>query len=152
MLATTHLLSGAAIGVLIGNLPLSVILALISHFTFDFLPHLDVGYWQEEKDRFKQYIGILIDVMVAGAIFYFLFQEGVFKSTVIYWAAGAAILPDIIDNFPLFSNWLHQFWPFKQIYQFHSNIQKPGKRYQFSIGIIDQLIIAGISIWILLRL
>lgn len=149
MLSTPHLLAGAAIGTLISNLPLVIILALISHYSFDLLPHLDQG--SLNLSRRKTYFWAIIDILVAVVIFYLLFRIGKVGGDLIWWGAGVAIFPDFLDNLPLFSDWLHQYWPFSKIFAFHEYLQEPGKRYQFTWGIISQIVVVGISLWILLK-
>ena len=71
MLAIVHSLSGAAIGSLIGNLPLVIILAILSHYCLDFLPHLDQGYWENQPK--KKYFWAVIDFLIVGIVLYLLF-------------------------------------------------------------------------------
>ena len=149
MLATPHLLAGAAIGSLTGNLPLVIILSLISHYSLDLLPHLDSGTLKLSKK--KSYPMVAIDLLVGAIILYYLATTGKLTQATVWWGAGVATLPDLLDNMPIFSNWLHRYWIFNRIHRFHEIIQEPGKRYQFSWGIATQLLVIGISLWILLR-
>jgi len=149
MLITPHLLAGAAIGSLFSQMPAVVIIALLSHYSLDYLPHLDQGSlnFSERKKYFWAGIDFLAGLMILGCLFW---QHRLGQAT-IYWGAAVAILPDLLDNLPFFSDWLHHYWPFGLIFRFHEWLQEPGKRYQFTWGIISQLLVVGISLWILLR-
>ncbi len=149
MLVIVHALSGAAIGSLVSNLPLVIILALISHYSLDYLPHLDQGtLGMDEKSTYQW---ATVDILVAALVIYCLSLTGRLTNNLIYVGAVFATLPDFLDNLPFFSDWLHQFSFFNKVYQFHERIQDWGKEYQFSWGIITQLVIVGLSLIILLR-
>ncbi len=147
MLVTTHLIAGAAIGSLVGSLPLSIILAIISHYSFDLMPHFDQGVF---KDKRKFYFWAAVDFIVGGLALYLIFYLIDYQIGVLL-AALAAILPDLIDSTPYLSNYLHRINILNKVYKFHEAIQKPGKKYQYSIGIIIQIVIIGISFVILIK-
>jgi len=74
MLATPHLLAGAAIGSLVGNLPLVIILSIISHYSFDLLPHLDSGTLNLSQK--KSYPMIVADLLIGATVLYYLSTIG----------------------------------------------------------------------------
>lgn len=149
MLVTVHALSGAAIGSLFTNLPLVIILALISHYSFDCLPHLDQGTLGMEKRMIYRWAAV--DIVVAVVILYYLYFTGRLSGSLIYIGAIFATLPDFLDSLPIFSDWLHQFKFFNKVCQFHDRIQDWGEDQKFGWGIVSQLIIAGLSLYVLLK-
>lgn len=148
MLVTTHLMTGAVIGSLVSSLPLSIILAILSHYSLDLIPHFDQGVFKNNRKRF--YFWATVDFLVGGLLLLFIFSQISFDYGILL-AALAAILPDLLDSTPIISLYLHRISFLNRIYRFHEQIQKPGKKYQYSIGIIVQLLIIGISIAILLK-
>jgi hypothetical protein len=149
MLATPHLLAGAAIGSLVGNLPLVIILSIISHYSFDLLPHLDSGTLNLSQK--KSYPMIVADLLIGATVLYYLSTIGKLTEATVWWGAVAAISPDLLDNLPVWSDRLHQYWIFNRLHRFHEIIQEPGRRYQFSWGIVTQLLVIGVSLWILVK-
>jgi hypothetical protein len=148
MLVTTHLLAGAAIGSLVSNLPLAIILAIVSHYSLDYLPHFDQGVFKHKIKKF--YFWAAVDFAISGLTLFFLL-EYIGYSAQILLVALAAILPDLIDSTPYVSNYLHRSRLVNRIYKFHEQIQNPGKKYIYSFGIIIQVVIVGISVWLLLK-
>lgn len=58
MTATNHALTGAFIGLTIGNPLLAIPLAVASHFLLDALPHFGSKHLQAESKRFIYYLAI----------------------------------------------------------------------------------------------
>jgi hypothetical protein len=148
MLFTPHVLAGAVIGSFIPSLPLVIILSLISHYTLDLLPHCDQGTLGMPK--IKQYLWAIPDILVGIALVYYLYSKGQVNDLALV-GAGVAVFPDFLDNIPYFSDWHHQYWPFKQINSFHEWLQQVWIEYHLSLGILTQVIIIGLSLFFLVK-
>jgi len=155
MLATPHLLIGAVIGSIFSSWPPVVIIAFLSHYILDAIPHTEVSTFRpikERKDlhsvRSIDYIAAAIDIVLGLIlVIYLTLRSGEYSLPLL--GAFIAVAPDI-DNFPL---WYRSTcnWPvFKQLYQFHRAIHFDLPTKYWLIGIIAQLIIIGAAIWLLL--
>ncbi len=150
MTATTHLLTGTAIGLLIKEPFVALPLALASHYICDTLPHFGLNTWEKRQQNLKIFkVVTIIDVIFFLSLLIFLF------SIQINWfviACGiAAYLPD--------SAWLYRFVivenmgtkpfpPMNRLNQFHVDIQKyesvwPGSLVEFIFLALSSLIIAS---------
>ncbi len=148
MLVTTHLIAGATVGSLVANLPLSILLAIISHYSLDLIPHLDQGVFKDNRKKF--YFWAAVDFIVGGLALYLIFSQIGFQLNVLI-VALAAIVPDLMDSSPVIFNYIHRVGIFNKLYRFHEAIQKPGKKYIYSLGIVSQILIVGISLYLLLK-
>jgi hypothetical protein len=148
MLVTTHLIAGAAIGNLISNLPLSILLAIVSHYSLDLLPHLDQGIFKDNKKKF--YFWAAIDFLVGGIVLYYIFKVFALDLNILL-VVLAAILPDLIDSSPIISVYFHRIGIINRIYRFHEAIQRPGEKYIYSLGVLTQIIAIGVSLYLLIK-
>jgi len=148
MLITTHLITGAAIGSLVSSLPLSIILAILSHYSLDLLPHFDQGVFKDNRKKF--YFWATVDFIVGGTALYLIFSKISFQVDILV-VSIAAIAPDLMDSSPIISSYIHKIKLLNRIYKFHKAIQKPGKKFIYSLGILTQLIVSGISLYLLLN-
>jgi hypothetical protein len=145
MLITPHLLAGAVIAEKVGSFSWSVVvLALVSHFILDAIPHRD----EIDKNHLsrKQVIAVVIDFAVGVTLLWLVFRET--NLMLIAFGAVIGILPDIVDNLPIFLKSLSKTKWWQAYHQFHSKIQaiKPN----WIAGILTQLIvIAGLLFWLL---
>lgn len=94
MILLAHLLFGAAIGQKISNPILAIILAFLSHYFLDFLPHTE---YLIENIKNKQWrkaapdiLRVILDFLL-GSLIIFIFSK---NQTIIYICAFFAILPD----------------------------------------------------------
>lgn len=148
MLITPHLLTGAVIGTAVANLPLAIILSLVSHYALDFLPHCDQGTL--ELPEKKKYGWAVVDFGIGLIILIYLTSLDRLGLTA-WIAAGAAIFPDLTDNLPIVSDYLPKYWPFNRLYPFHERLQDFWREQHLSLGILTQVIIIGLSLWFLLK-
>ena len=153
MLATPHILIGAAIGKAVPeNFWAVVVLGILSHYLVDALPHFDQAV--EGKPKIKQYIIAALDIVVGVLALYLILNSKASNlnlATPIILGAAAALFPDFLDNLPVFSDWLHKNKFFNQEYWFHNKIQwASGKKWMFW-GILTQILVVGICVWYLLK-
>ncbi|MBU1082897.1 hypothetical protein KKE14_00435 [Patescibacteria group bacterium] len=144
MLITPHLLAGAVIADKVGDFSWPVVvLALISHFILDAIPHRD----EIDKNHLsrKQIIAVLIDLVVGIVLIWLVFRE--MNLMLAVFGAGVGILPDIVDNAPLiFKSIGHNKW-WQDYHHFHGRIQqiKPN----WGVGLLTQIIvIISLVVWL----
>lgn len=159
MLATPHLLTGAAIGILFGSLPAVIVIAFLSHFALDAIPHTETSTFRPiaERDIDDQRIDKItyniayVDVAV-GMIALTLILSNKANIALPLAGAGAAILIDVINHVPLWKKYTRELPLFKQVYQFHKGIHYQLLTKFWPVGIITQIVVIGVAIWVLLSL
>ena len=139
MLFTTHTLTGLIIGREIESPSLAFILAFLSHFVLDIIPHNDgpddkVECDPNHKTSINQYLVVFIDFLFAAGFIYYYSSQHNFTSS-IYWGIFGAILPDIIENFPFVQAKLRSLPFFKQFHQFHHWLQRKKTSILFGISL-----------------
>jgi len=152
MIAVAHTLAGSAIASEVESLPIIIILGIVSHFALDALPHLDEAEL-EKKYNYKAalaagFFDFLISILLVILI---IIKVKKLSFLPLLLAVLAATSIDLLDNMPVLSNYLHALPFFKQLHNFHQKIQEPGMKYRFSLGIITQAVVIGISIYFLLK-
>jgi len=94
MILFVHMLLGAAIGSSIKNIWLAIILAFLSHYLLDLIPHVDYSLKNVDKKGWitipSNIFKISLDLFL-GILLIFLFSK---NQPVIYICAFFAILPD----------------------------------------------------------
>ena len=154
MLATSHLLAGAAVGTAIGNPLLAFILGYISHFLLDALPHFDPGLYRkrkadgslpEEFARFEYPIAA-IDVLLGVFLTMYFWHLHAESSALLFGALGG-LLPDLFDNVPF---WNKQVWKINFLHsmaKLHQTIHFPVlPRNLILVGIPVQLLVFALTI------
>ncbi len=140
MTGFNHIITGIGIAVTVRHPIAAPLLAFVSHFVLDALPHYDPGYYgphQAVHKHFKFYIlfeaMVIISILAASV---FLFQAELW---LVLLCAVAAILPDIF--------WLaekahgHRYG-LKQFYTFHTIIQWGERRWGWTIELVYFAIIS----------
>jgi len=104
MILLVHLLFGAAIGASIKNIILAIILAFLSHYFLDLLPHAEYSVGSIRKSRWNRALPELLKILLdfsLGIVLIFIFSK---NYPIIYICAFFAILPDgfsvISNHFP----------------------------------------------------
>src|SRR3990167_3583847 len=124
MIAITHIVAGSAIGSPFDAPWLAFALGFVSHHLLDAVPLLDYGDICNKKGvSLTTWLYIGIDLTV-GALLLVLFITAPHHQPGIMWGALGGLMPDIIDNSPL---WLRSTrrWPIlKQHWQFHEFVQR----------------------------
>ena len=152
MLATPHLLAGAAVAS--SGLPpdISLPLCFLSHFVLDAIPHFETSAvfikFRKLEDEMTQpeIVYAFFDVLIgSGLVLYFYFLH---HNPLILWGAFLALLPDIVDNVPFWYG-IRKFPVFKQLHQVHDFVHFTLDPQHWFWGIFTQVIILGISIYFL---
>lgn len=94
MILLVHLLFGAAIGSMVNNISLAIILAFFSHYFLDLIPHIEYPIKNADK---KQWEDLRLDILkisadfLLGILIIFMLSN---NQPIIYLCALVAILPD----------------------------------------------------------
>ncbi len=146
MILIVHILLGALIVLKVKPLFLALILALISHYFLDLLPHRDYSIdnirkkdWQQAFR--KEFILIFFDIFSA-VVLIFLLSENVLLSFI---GAFFSTLPDGLHL-------LYRIRPneFLRIHQqFHQKINWSENKTPLFWGVLTQVIIVAITIYLL---
>lgn len=152
MLITAHTTIGFTVGAASGNPFLAAPLALVSHYLFDGLPHFEVSSFRKPGERklkpknlFEVFF-VLADLFLA-VVFLFLFRS--------YWTEASAVgvffgvLPDFLDNFFLWSHYLHRLPLFRELYGFHKNFHWTARGKDIFLGIAVQFLVILVCVFIL---
>lgn len=144
-----HVLLGGLIGIYFNSVLLVFVLAFLSHFFLDMIPHWNLDF---DRDNFKMNSEIsftkktatffLLDILLALILLDLLYFS--FRSELIVFGALAAVLPDVV-SLGYFTKLRHNKH-YKRFIHFHNNIQKDTG---FIVGIITQLIMAAILLIII---
>lgn len=163
MIITPHLLLGAAIGAKIKNFGWIIVLAFLSHFVLDRIPHWDYGndtLKKFEKNRsykslFVFFLQMILDGLIGlVVVFILIWQKKMIDfNNLSFIATGilASIFPDIILGFTkLFSKKIPKFSKFyinlhEKILHHPKHIKKPTL-----LGLGTQIIVSIIAILIIL--
>ncbi len=147
MILAIHFLIGAAIVLKIKFLPLALILAFLSHYLLDTLPHWEYSIenikQKKWKNSFKDFLKIALDLSL-GVFLVFLFSEKFFLALI---GGLIAVLPDAFVFLNLiFSNKLLEIGRV-----FHQKFHFPEDKKIFPLwGIFSQIIIISLAIFFLL--
>lgn len=94
MILLAHILFGAAIGSLVKNIPLAIVLAFLSHYLLDLLPHIDYPIKNIEKKQWRKALPDILKLALdfcSGIFLILIFSK---NQPIIYICALLAILPD----------------------------------------------------------
>ncbi|PIP21890.1 MAG: hypothetical protein COX39_00555 [Candidatus Nealsonbacteria bacterium CG23_combo_of_CG06-09_8_20_14_all_40_13] len=155
MLATPHILAGAAVATATGNVPLGIVSAYASHYILDMVPHVDIGVFHDKDDEnwqlSKQEIALAAAEIILGTVILIYLVWGKKFVTLALVGGFFGLLPDLLDNVPWWQNYFrHASWyaPFNFL---HQKLQLRLESNKWYWGIPFQLIIIGGAIWFLLK-
>lgn len=153
MLLTPHVAVGAAIGASTENLTYIIVLAFMSHFILDALPHTDWGTWHEYKDfvlEKKDYILLLADVICILILIYILW-DNILSNQYIVLGMFFAILVDLIDNVPFWKYNIRKLPVFSQLHKFHRLFHFKIKPNYWQWGVLTQIAVIIISLFVVFK-
>lgn len=143
MNATTHLVTGSAIGLATGNPVLGFTGGFASHFLLDSIPHTDQGaFVDNNKWPLWVWISVYIDCILGLSIVFYFASKST-NPVAIYSGAFGGILTDLIDNVPFWKNQMRSTNFGKKFHKLHETIHWASKRSSVFWGIINQIIILG---------
>jgi hypothetical protein len=162
MISTTHIVSGAALGLAVGTLipnpiaavPVALFVGVISHHLFDKIPHTDPGSWRQpnEKTKLKQSeIAFAIPDNLLGTSIVLMIFFTIHPSWPMLFGAAGANFPDIFHHPPLWSDTTRYGSALaKRYFSFHETHHWTARGKLIPLGIVTNLIIIGLSLWYLL--
>jgi len=120
MILLVHLLFGAAIGSVINNIPLAIILAFLGHYFLDLFPHVEYDIESLSEKQWQKKLPAILKItldLCSGVLLIFLFSK---NHPIIYVCAFFGILPDgltVLNNhFPNRILNAHNFFHSKKIH------------------------------------
>ena len=106
MILLVHMLFGAAVGSIIKSIPLAVVLAFLSHYFLDLLPHIEYPIeniknkqWQKSLPEFLK---VALDFLLGVMIILMFSNPLAAGQEIIFIAALFSILPDGFNFLKLF--------------------------------------------------
>ena len=150
MLLTPHAMVGAAIGASTDNLTYIIILAFLSHFILDIIPHFDWGTWHDNKDfklEIKDYLLVATDVVTL-LIFTIILWDNINTNYYIFAGMFFAVLVDLIFNVPFWKKFTISAPILKYIQLVHQKLHFRLKKKYWYIGVITQIIIIFFAFYI----
>jgi len=171
MLTVPHVLAGAAIGSLVGDipgqLPIAFVLGWASHYVLDAVPHWERLYhpkdhpdWDTEEPTKNWprpiFYQAAADVIIAVALLFIavhtIHPHIPWYQSAVFWGGIGGFFPDIVDNVPFWNRQLGRLSLIKRERQFHQSIHVTDETQERSpkyLGLITQLLVIGGSLWIL---
>lgn len=148
MFLAPHLLIGVVIGKFVPNIWLAFLFGIIIHFLTDMAPHshynVDNLKTKLNKKSIIEFLKVFIDLTVGITVCLFFIWQTDFM---IYAIAGmiGSVLPDALT----FIYWQTQTPLLRKLNIFHIQIIHPKKEPPFARGLISQLIVSLIAIFLL---
>ena len=165
MIATSHVLIAGAAAVAVGSVSQNPVLALsvgvTTHFLCDLVPHLDFPpsatfikgeiVWDG-----KLYTFAIIDSLLAMFLTLFIWLKFFSFPDLTPYALGSfgGYLPDLLDNFPLWRQFIHSLPGFRQFHKFHHWIHQRWMPHfpmpqHWKLGIATQIVAVLPCLWYL---
>lgn len=154
MLATPHIMIGAAVGKVIRRPWLALPVAFMSHFALDFIPHLDS----------HRLFGITGGGLTRGEVA-MAALDMLFGIALVMWAVGRqpgrklmlltaflGIVIDLVDNVPPWGSWFRAWPGTSSLSVFHHAHQHNVVPAQWPVGFGTQIAVTVLALWIVLAL
>jgi len=153
MMATPHMMAGAAIGRALRRPWLAYPAALASHFVLDIVPHLDshgmFGATHGGPTRLEAIAGIS-DFLV-GALLVGLVASRQRRRRVMVVGGLLGILVDLVEYVPPLGPWLQSWSGAEDLIRFHHGIQHNVTVAQWPLGFATQGVVLAIALALCLR-
>jgi len=101
MILAAHAIVGGVVGEAIDQQVVAFVVGFILHFVLDAIPHFD-SFEREKFDR-KQFVFTLSEFVLGLLFIYFFLHPTISLSSPFLWGMFGSLLPDFIDNMPLWS-------------------------------------------------
>ncbi len=156
MLSTAHVLVGAALGSVTGDVYLAALAGLLSHHVMDLVPHWDPGSWHYPNKQFKwtkrDWQVAIIDNIIFVLIWLLLL--GLFWGQPLMWpvlvGGFMAVFPDIWHHIPLWKNFTRRFT--KSWFGFHQSVHSTVPANNWVLGVFTQVFISVTSIIVIISM
>lgn len=144
-----HLLAGAAIGALIPNTFLMMVVAFFSHYLLDLIPHIDPATFaaKERPYTLVQKIGLTVDIVLVLAFITSLFLVKNTNAN-IFIGAITALLTDLLSPLETYS----VFAPLHKIHRYFHWDERRAKYWDWYIaGLISPILVSLVCVAVLAR-
>lgn len=152
MIILPHAMAGAAAGNRMKRWWLALPVAFCSHFILDYIPHVEataIFRVVKQGDMLQKIILLAFNDLLPLAILICIIRlRPGWK--LMYGCAFAAILPDVIERIPVLGPWFQTIPWTGWAYSFHHTFHHSLLQDQWALGFTTQLIVVGISLWLLL--
>ncbi len=138
MLSTAHILTGAAVGTVVANPFLVILISIVLHFSWDAFPHWDPDYEKWPKKEWYQVASM--DLLVGFLLAFYIVGNGLNLNVLL--GMFASILPDIITMVIK----LGKIKFLEPYITFHKKIQNIAK---LKYGLIYQVIVVVVAVFII---
>ena len=153
MMATPHLLTGAAAGAVLHSRPwVALPLAFASHFVLDATPHLDSNdlYGSPTGWTWPE-VGIAVADFMLGCAVVLLISAGQPWRPMALWGAFCAIVIDPVNTIPPLSTWFVSWPGTAWLDRFHHGIQPYVSPDNLLLGFGTQALVIAGALWLLWR-
>lgn len=154
MLATAHVVIGAAAGLAMPNTPLAFIVGIVTHHLMDIVPHWDPGSFYYPKNSpedlsVRDVVIAVIDLAVAVYIVVQLMTLPAlpYEARNMLWGAVGGIVPDLWHHSPLLRRFTRHWSWSGTWYRFHNVFHTTVSQKHWWFGIATQLVFAGVAWW-----
>ena len=94
MIILVHLLFGAAIGSLVKNVPIAIVLAFLSHYFLDLFPHIEYSVGNTEENHWRIKLPAVLKMMLDFCLGILLLSIFSNDRPIIFIYALSSMLPD----------------------------------------------------------
>jgi len=151
MLATPHMLVGAAVARKLGTGPAGLTAAFLSHFVLDFVPHLDshrlLGAPVGGPTKPEAVMAICDFLIGCGLLVWLARHRAQGRAVLLGGLMG--VLIDLLDNVPPWSHFVQQWPGTLWLSEFHHRFQHNVRPDQWALGFGAQLAVMIAALWIL---
>lgn len=158
MLFTTHVLTGAALGVATQNPGLGLVLGVISHHLGDRIIHFDYGSFYigtglkrppNDKLATRDWVFAVTDVTVGTIVAALLWRVNQYSPAFFFGALGG-ILPDLMHNVPFWRNTFTKSKLGAKYLAFHHSFHSTAPFSRWWLGTTTNLMLIVLSLLVLL--
>jgi len=147
MLLAAHSLVGASIGEVSPNPVLSFLLALVSHFILDAIPHYDTT--DEGQITLRQITLVIVDGIVGFILLVVILINYSDNRAGLVLGVVGGILPDFFSTIPGIRGITEKVKPGRIFQDFHQNIQS--KSLPPLVGLLVQMALASLCLYLFIR-
>lgn len=153
MMATPHLLTGAAVGVALCKHPrLALPAAFATHFVLDATPHLDSNdLYGSPVGATVPEVGIAVVDFVLGCMVVIALSRGQPWLRMALWGAFSAIVLDLVTVIPPIGHWFAAWPGTAWLDRFHHGIQPYVPPDNLLLGFGTQAAVIAAMVWLLWR-
>ncbi|MBD3291387.1 MAG: hypothetical protein GF393_00575 [Armatimonadia bacterium] len=153
MMATPHLLVGAAAGRILHRRPWAAIsVAFASHLVLDATPHLDSNdLYGSATGWTGPEVSIAVTDFLLGCAVSLIVSRGQLWRRTALWAAFSAIVLDLVNTIPPVGPWFVAWPGTAWLDRFHHGIQPDVSPDNLLLGFGTQAAVIAVGLWVLLR-